>query len=77
MAHSETVRRPACNYDPVATDDDGTCEYETCAGCLDGGVAEGIPACNYDPEALIDDGSMRLQLRQGCTNPCAGQLRSR
>ena len=35
MAHSETVRRPACNYDPVATDDDGTCEYVTCEGCTD------------------------------------------
>ena len=41
----------ACNYDETATDEDGSCEYETCAGCLDN------TACNYDAEALIDDGS--------------------
>ena len=27
---------PACNYDAVATDDDGSCEYLSCAGCTDG-----------------------------------------
>jgi len=64
---------PACNYDPVATDDNGTCEYESCAGCLDGGVADGIPACNYDPEALFDDGSCDYTC-VGCTNPCAGNF---
>ena len=38
----------ACNYNPEATDDDGSCEYETCAGCtLDPG------ACNYNEEATI------------------------
>ena len=42
---------PACNYDPAATDDDGTCEYETCGGCTD------TTACNYDAAALLDDGS--------------------
>ena len=41
----------ACNYDATATDNDGSCEYETCAGCTDN------TACNYDAEALIDDGS--------------------
>ena len=45
------VRAPACNYDPAATDDDGTCEYETCGGCTD------ATACNYDAAALLDDGS--------------------
>ena len=41
----------ACNYDPAATDEDGSCEYETCAGCTD------ATACNYDAAALIDNGS--------------------
>ena len=55
---------PACNYDPVATDDDGTCEYVTCEGCTE------QYACNYDPDALIDDGSCDYSC-QGCTNPCS------
>lgn len=37
----------ACNYDPAATDDNGSCEYETCAGCTD------ATACNFDPDATI------------------------
>jgi hypothetical protein len=56
---------PACNYDPVATDDDGSCEYTSCAGCTDAG------ACNYDPEALLDDGNCFYGCL-GCTNPCSG-----
>ena len=41
----------ACNYDETATDDDGSCEFESCAGCTDS------TACNYDADALIEDGS--------------------
>ena len=41
----------ACNYNAEATEDDGSCEYESCEGCTD------ALACNYDVEALIDDGS--------------------
>ena len=53
----------ACNYDPNAVEDDGSCAYEidgcgvcggddsTCSGCTDS------VACNYDSEATIDDGS--------------------
>ena len=41
----------ACNYDSVATDDDGSCEYTSCAGCTD------ETAQNYDMDALIDDAS--------------------
>ena len=37
----------ACNYDATATDNDGTCEYYTCAGCQD------VDACNYDPDAVL------------------------
>ncbi|TXB62783.1 Ig-like domain-containing protein [Phaeodactylibacter luteus] len=39
----------ANNYDPLATVDDGTCEYNM--GCTD------PAAINYDPTAVIDDGS--------------------
>jgi len=40
----------ACNYDPDATTDNGSCDF-SCYGCTD-------PAsCNYDPDATIDDGS--------------------
>ena len=38
----------ACNYDPLATIDDGTCEL---AGCTD------VNACNYNANAICDDGS--------------------
>ena len=41
----------ACNYDATATDDNGSCEFTTCAGCTD------AEACNYDSEATINDGS--------------------
>jgi hypothetical protein len=41
----------ACNYDSVATSDDGSCEYDSCLGCTD------ISAANYEPSATIDDGS--------------------
>ncbi len=37
----------ACNYDPNANNDNGSCEYITCEGCTD------INACNYDSNAKI------------------------
>ncbi len=64
----------ACNYDAMADEDDGSCEYTSCAGCTDD------TACNYDADATIDDGSCQ-QLDEcgvcggdnstcsGCTNP--------
>ena len=40
----------ACNYDPGAGIDNGTCDF-SCVGCT-------LPAaCNYNPDATIDDGS--------------------
>ena len=66
----------ACNYNPNATEDDGSCEFGSCTGCTD------ESACNYNPAATIDDGSC-LQLDacgvcggddsscSGCTNPDA------
>ncbi len=39
----------ACNFDPAATDDDGSCEFDSCAGCTDN------TACNFDPNATISN----------------------
>ena len=44
----------ACNYNPNATADDGSCEFTSCAGCTE------IFSCNFDPNATIDDGSCIL-----------------
>ena len=52
----------ACNYDPEATEDNGTClendlcgicggDGTSCAGCTDS------TACNYDETATLDDGT--------------------
>ena len=52
----------ACNYNPAATMDDGSClqldacgvcggDGSTCSGCTD------PEAENYDPSATVDDGS--------------------
>jgi hypothetical protein len=51
----------ACNFDPAATTDDGSCILPD--GCTDAN------ACNYDPAAQCDDGSCVLP--NGCTNPSA------
>ena len=39
----------ACNYDESSLEDDGSCEFESCAGCVDD------EACNYDLDAIIPD----------------------
>jgi hypothetical protein len=44
----------ACNYDPDATQDDSSCDYD-CSGCTN------PEACNYDPSAQVDDGSCVLE----------------
>jgi len=43
----------ACNYDPNAVFDDGTCDFTSCLafGCNDAN------ACNFDPDAEFNDGS--------------------
>lgn len=52
----------ACNYDPQATLDDGSCETASCTGCQD------PTACNFNPNATIAG----LCLYPGCTqsNAC-------
>jgi len=46
----------ACNYNPLADFDDGSCEFLSCAGCDD------VNACNYNGQAVIVDNSL-------CTYP--------
>ena len=51
----------ACNYNPTATIDDGSCDLPS--GCTN------QLACNYNPAATCDDGSCILP--DGCTDPNA------
>ena len=46
----------ACNYNPLADFDDGTCDFLSCAGCDD------VNACNFNDQAVIVDNSL-------CTYP--------
>ena len=59
----------ACNYNPEATINDGSCEFISCIqlGCTD------PEACNYDESATINDGSCDYTscLEQGCMNSSA------
>lgn len=50
----------ACNYDPAANTDDGSCNFD-CYGCIDN------LACNFDPGATLDDGSCDYSC-YGCTD---------
>ena len=64
------VDASACNYDELANEDDGSCNYVSCAGCTDN------TACNFDPGATIVDGSCDyscwdLGLIPGCMIPNA------
>ena len=42
----------ACNYNPIADFDDGSCDFLSCAGC---GESD---ACNYNPQAVIVDNDL-------------------
>jgi hypothetical protein len=53
----------ACNYNPLAGVDDGSCDY-SCYGCTYSA------AINYSPVAYIDDGSCQFQLVQAITDGC-------
>ena len=41
----------ACNYNPSATCNDGTCDYYSCQGCTDS------TASNFNPDATYDNGT--------------------
>ena len=51
----------ACNFNPTATEDDGSCDYQSCIGCTN------QYACNYDPGAIYNDGSCEYLSCVGCT----------
>ena len=76
----------ACNYNPDANANDGSCDFLSCQGCTD------MCACNYDEGNTIEDGSceysscvddpfllaLGASILEGCTNefacnydPCA------
>ncbi|MDA0980861.1 MAG: hypothetical protein O2852_05865, partial [Bacteroidetes bacterium] len=57
----------ACNYDPSATSDDGSCDFISCyqLGCTD------PSACNYDSAADTNDGSCEFTSCVGCTDSTA------
>ena len=50
----------ACNYNPEATIDDGTCEVSSCAGCT------WPEAPNFNPNAQWDDGSCEWPIETSC-----------
>ena len=59
---------PACNFNPEATEDDGSCDF-SCYGCTDS------TACNFNPEATEDDGSCDFSC-YGCTDSTACNFNS-
>ncbi|MDZ4823839.1 MAG: hypothetical protein SH856_10310 [Flavobacteriales bacterium] len=83
LAISGCTDNTACNYNPDATEDDGSCTYPGCtddtacnyvdgSGCDDGsctypGCADDT-ACNYADGAGCDDGSCTYP---GCNDPAA------
>ena len=54
----------ACNFDPEADINDGSCEFTSCLGCTD------EAACNYDPEAVYLDLSCIYFV--DCNGVCGG-----
>lgn len=52
----------ACNFDPQATNDDGSCEFSTCAGC------QISTACNYNPTATLEADNCDFESCRGCTD---------
>ena len=57
----------ACNYDPDATTNDGSCDFVSCLafGCTN------ATACNYDPDADYNDNSCEYVSCAGCMNEAA------
>lgn len=53
----------ACNFNPAATEENGTCDL-SCSGCMD-------PAgCNYDPTATIPSVCLFLDVLGNCGGSC-------
>jgi hypothetical protein len=56
----------ACNYNPSATIEDGSCDYTSCAGCTYALAPE------YNPLATIDDGSCTVDVIDSCPEDLTG-----
>ncbi|MFT6183494.1 MAG: hypothetical protein ACJAYM_001010 [Flavobacteriales bacterium] len=50
----------ACNYNPEATEEDGSCEIESCAGCT---YAE---ALNFNDEVTLENGTCVFESPDVC-----------
>ena len=66
----------ACNYNPEANNEDGSCFYDEideCGVCGGNGYlgCTNLEACNYDAGACGDDGSCDFDTCVGCTYPGA------
>jgi hypothetical protein len=56
----------ACNYNPLAVEEDGSCEYASCRGCMD------ATACNFNSAALIPAPDQCEYFScSGCMDPAA------
>lgn len=66
----------ACNYNPIAQYDDGSCEYMTCLDCegvVNGGATLGTPCDDGNPSTVNDNWNSSCEcigvpLAQGCTD---------
>ncbi len=59
----------ACNFNPEATQNDGSCSFVECAGCMD------QEACNYDLEASIPDNSCTYPAEhKDCSGNCVQDI---
>ena len=59
------TNKNACNYNPLATEDDGSCDLESCVGCTDPN------ACNYDVGATIPNNESCVYPEEGFE--CSGE----
>ena len=55
----------ACNFNPDATVHDGSCEFNSCGGCMN------PLACDFEPTATIHTGCVDFASCVGCTDPNA------
>ena len=55
----------ACNFNPDATVHDGSCEFNSCGGCMN------PLACDFEPTATIHTGCLDFGSCVGCMDPNA------
>ena len=62
----------ACNYDPTANFNDGTCDYESCVGCGNEAACNYDPAVTYSNNALCDFAEDGYDCDGNCLNDADG-----